>query len=176
MSRYTLSTQRLIAIGAFALAAASGHLKAQANSSLHELANPAVRSANGVTVLNAQNDRSSVDFVHAKPMALPIDPSVPDSRRALLDALASAPAQGESRFSPGGVGDGKQSPVFLGTPDIPEAESNGETLEDFGTYNHPFTTAKADLYSLATNTFFPYAPRANCFLTSPGALPGAQRL
>lgn len=167
MSGNTLSRQRLLAMGAFALAVASGQLRAQANSSSQAQAFPdaQVRSAKGVTVLNVQNQRASMDFVHAKPMPLPINPSATESTEGLIQALLSAPTLGPSGYSPGAGGNGKMSPVFLGIPEV--AENDGITSEDFGSNNHPFSTARADLYTETTNTTYPYRAAGKLFFNEP---------
>jgi hypothetical protein len=120
------------------------------------LAADQVFSANGLTVLNIQGPQPSVDFVNAKPMPLPINDSAEDPIQGLVDALLSPPpALGPSGYSPGVAGTGKKmSPVFLGTP---AAAESGVTPEDFGTSNLPFTTVRADLYGLNTNTIYPYS-------------------
>jgi V8-like Glu-specific endopeptidase len=166
MPVYILSPQRLAVVGAFALTLASGHLKAQANFSSQASPVGLVARSRGITVLNVQNPGTRVDFVHAKPMPLPINPSATDSTQALIQALASASALGPSGYSPGAAGNGKMSPVFLGTPEA--AENDEITPEDFGSNNHPFTTARADLYTETTNTTYPYSAAGKLFFNEPG--------
>jgi V8-like Glu-specific endopeptidase len=124
------------------------------------LAADQVFSGNGLTVLHAQNPQPGVDFVNAKPMPLPINDSPEDPTQALINALLSAPALGTPGSSLGYEGTGQMSPVFLGAPAAPES---GVTPEDFGTNNHPFTTARADLYGLSTNTVYPYRAAGRLF-------------
>jgi len=164
MSRYTLSP-RLIATGAFAITLASGPLRAQANLSSQASRDVQVRSAHGITVLDVQNQAASVDFVHAKPKPLPINPAMTDSTQGLIESLLSAPALGPSGYSPGAAGNGKMSPVFLGKPEL--IENNEITPEDFGSNNHPFTTARADLYTETTNTTYPYRAAGKLFFNEP---------
>lgn len=166
MSGSILTLQRFAAIGAFALTVASGHLKAQANFSSQASTAGVVTSSRGVTVFTANGPAPSVDFVHAKPLALPINPLSADSTQALMEALVTVPELGPSGHSPGAEGNGIKSPVFLGTPEI--AQNDGVTSEDFGTNNHPFTTARADLFTETTNTTYPYRAGGKLFFNEPG--------
>jgi V8-like Glu-specific endopeptidase len=118
-----------------------------------------VKNVNGVTVLTVQHT-GAVDFVHAAAMPLPESPLSSDSTQELLQALLAPPARGPSGGSPGAKGTGATSPVFLGSP---AAEEPGVTPEDWGTSNHPFTTARADLYGLNTNTAYPYRAAGKLF-------------
>jgi V8-like Glu-specific endopeptidase len=125
------------------------------------LANAQVREVNGVTVLSVKNPEANVDFVNAKVMPLPLNPSPADSRQA-------TPTLGPSGYSRGAEGTGIESPVFLGAP----ADNNGTTgvgSQDYGTNNHPFTTARADGYSQATNTHFPYRAAGKLYFLISGA-------
>jgi V8-like Glu-specific endopeptidase len=173
MSGNILSLQRLVAVGTFALTLASGHLNAQDNFSSQASPSGLVTSSRGVTALNVNNQTAGVDFVHAKPLPLPVNPMTEDSTQALLQALVAAPAQGTSAYSPGAAGSGKTSPVFLGVPEdlsaTSEAAPNAElTPQDFGTNNHPFTTARADLFTENTNTTYPYRAAGKLFFNEPG--------
>jgi len=128
-----------------------------------------VRNVNGFTVFNVQTpggQPANVDFVHAKPMQLPINYSTVDQTQFLLQALVSTPALGTPGHSSGAEGTGTVNPVFLGTPAAPN--NNGITPQDFGTDNHPFSTARADLNSggtFATNTAYPYRSAGKLFFS-----------
>src|SRR5215510_4049877 len=64
---------------------------------------------------------------------------------------------------PGARGSGKTHPVSLGVPS-PEPEDVEEASpEEFGTNNHPFSTARADLSGLPTNTVYPYRASGKLF-------------
>ena len=129
-------------------------------------ANAQVTQANGLTVFNVQDKGATMDFANAKPMPLPINPLASDPTQALIQALLATPAQGPSGHSPGAVGTGIESPVALGTP---AADDNGVTPQDWGTNNHPFTTARADLYSQATNKHYPYRAAGKLYFNISGA-------
>jgi V8-like Glu-specific endopeptidase len=124
------------------------------------LAQEQVTHVNNLTVMKIQNPEEDVDFVSAKPMPLPINESPEDTTQSMVRALLSTPALGTPGYAPGAEGTGKTSPVFLGTP---EAAESGVTSEDFGTNNHPFTTARADLYGLNTNQVYPYRAAGKLF-------------
>jgi V8-like Glu-specific endopeptidase len=130
-------------------------------SSAQTVAKDQIRHVNGFTVLNIQRAQA-VDFVSAKPMPLPLNESFEDPTQAMIQALSSPPSLGKSGYSPGAEGSGKMNPVFLGRPAVAQAES-GVTPEDFGTNNHPFTTARADLFGLNDNTVYPYRAAGKLF-------------
>src|SRR6202035_1385518 len=121
-----------------------------------------VKTTNGATVLNVQNPVAlKVDYVNAKAMPLPTNYAVGDQTQSLIQALTSRPpAPSASQYSTGAVGSGFTSPVFLGAP---AAAAAAVTPEDFGTSNLPFSTARADLYGLATNTSYPYRAAGKLF-------------
>ena len=123
-------------------------------------ANAQVTSQGGVTAISV-GQSGAVDFVNAKAMPLPANNS-PVDPQAQINALMSKASLGTPGFSAGadGNGSGALSPVFLGTP---AAADDGIASQDFGTQNHPFSTARADLYTTATNTNYPYAPAGKLF-------------
>ena len=125
-----------------------------------------VTHANGLTALNVQGPGESIDFVNAKPMPMPINPSATDPTQALIQSLLTKPAQGPSGYSAGAVGNGIESPVSLGAP---AAADSGVSSEDWGTNNHPFTTERADLYSLGTNKNYPYRAAGKLFFNISGS-------
>lgn len=107
-----------------------------------------------------------MDFVHAKPQPLPINPFAADSTQALMEALGSVPDSGPSGYSPGASGSGTKNAVFLGKPEV--VQNDEVTPQDFGTNNHPFTTARADLFAASTNTTYPYRAAGKLFFNGPG--------
>jgi V8-like Glu-specific endopeptidase len=121
-------------------------------------ANAQVKSQNGVTGITV-GSAEAIDFVNAKAMPLPANFSAPDPG-AHLQSLLSNTSLGTPGVSAGADGNGAQNSIFLGTP---AASEGGIESQDYGTQNHPFTTAKADLNGGATNTFFPYRPAGKLF-------------
>jgi hypothetical protein len=139
-----------------------------------------VKSANGVTSVKVAPYKGSVDFIHAKPMPLPQATMTEDAVHGLIDSVQTAHVNaGGSGLVPGSEGTGSRTeftPVFLGKP---ESGSESEGLqsdavqprpEDYGTSNLPFTTVRADLYGLDTNTNYPYRAVGKLFfdITSTG--------
>ena len=108
-----------------------------------------------------------VDFVNAQPKALPRAPSRTDadSRAAMVMGILAPSSLASSWFVPGGNGNGTMAPVHLGAPSPLAAEDDEVTSEEFGTGNRPFSTARADLNPLATNTSFPYRASGKLFFT-----------
>ena len=124
------------------------------------VANAQVKHVAGLTVLNVQESQPEVDFVNATAMPLPLNPLPADETGAMIEAMTSAASLGTPDYSTGAKGTGSTSPRFLGTP---AAAESGVTPEDFGTNNHPFSTARADLYTLNTNTTYPYRAAGKLF-------------
>jgi V8-like Glu-specific endopeptidase len=126
-----------------------------------------VRRQGAVTVLTVPNEASAaaaIDYVNAKPMALPRTAarSEAEFQADVLQALSATPALGG--FSAGAEGNGKTSPVKLGVPELAVEEDPDEIApQEFGTYNHSFSTAKADLNPTATNTAYPFRASGKLF-------------
>ena len=109
-----------------------------------------------VTVFTVPASSSAkIDYVNAKPMKLPAAPSRSSAQAMenLIVALRSSEANRDAGYSPGGRGDGSLNPTFVGAP--ARADLDDVTPEEFGTNNHPFSTARADT-NVATNKNFPY--------------------
>jgi len=120
-----------------------------------------VSSGNGFTVFTPNGPQPGVDFVRAKALQMPINNVPQDQIQAQIAALMSPPALGNPGASPGGAGNGAETPVFLGAPE--GAGDDGMGQEMFGTNNHPFSTARADLTGLATNRNYPYRPSGKLY-------------
>jgi V8-like Glu-specific endopeptidase len=122
-----------------------------------------------VTVLTVPNTAAQmgpeIDFVNAEPMPLP---KVPGRSEAgplgdLISALMTQPGLGEAGSVPGETGTGKMSLIQLGAPNASAPDADGVTPQEFGTTNHPFSTAQADLFAVPTNTFYPYRASGKLF-------------
>ena len=122
----------------------------------------------GVTfsTVRSQQAQEPVNYVNARPMPLPqasrsLAAQVQDDR---INALASQITLDESGGSvPGSNGTGAMDLVRLGVPNQVTDNSEVVTPEEFGTSNHPFSTARADLSPLATNTAYPYRASGKLF-------------
>src|SRR5689334_6724841 len=106
-----------------------------------------------------------VDFVNARSLELPAVAPRSDlqAQYDLMDALQTRPQlQTQAGFSPGADGDGHMSPVFLGAP---AGGAAGEQVapQEFGTTNHPFTTARADLSGVTASNAYPYRASGKLF-------------
>jgi V8-like Glu-specific endopeptidase len=122
-----------------------------------------------ITILTVPNTVTQVgvgiDFMNAKPMELP---SVPAHIQALaqedlIRTLTSQSVLSQSGSAPGEKGHGRMTPIRLGAPNAWHADADEFTTEEFGTNNHPFSTAKADLDPLPTNTSYPYRAAGKLF-------------
>ena len=85
-----------------------------------------------------------------------------DTRQDTINSFTSTASvfTGTAGKVPGFAGNGLQKPVNLGKPAI---INGGFTSERFGTSNQPFTTARADLFGVATNTMYPYSASGKLF-------------
>ncbi len=113
---------------------------------------------------------STIDFLNAKEFPLPqaSESLSGAAQQDLMNNLAnryqllSAPAT--SGHAPGSTGDGQTNPVELGAPAVAPhtTEQLGVAPQQFGTTNHPFSTAKADEGG-PTNTRYPYRASGKLF-------------
>jgi V8-like Glu-specific endopeptidase len=130
--------------------------------------NAQVRSYNGVTSYTVQpGEQGTVDYVRAKPMPLPQNPIKVDPVQSTINALTSPQERAISGFSPGAVGSGIPRPKFLGAPIVTEPAD--VDLQEWGTANLPFSTARADLNPTPTNAAYPYRASGKIFFTDRGS-------
>ena len=103
------------------------------------------------------------DFVNAKPMPLPLAAGGP------IDMVPSLQDFGTPGFSRGAVGNGQTNPITLPLPTISDHDGDmeGPEPQEFGTSNHPFSTARADLLTAATNTQWPYRASGKLYFQKP---------
>jgi len=130
------------------------------------LANAQVRNVGAATAFSVQNAEAAVDFVNAKPMQLPSNPLSPDTTKALIGALQSKQQFGTPGHSDGHAGTGISDSEFLGTPAF---TGNKAAPQDYGTSDHPFSTAEADLNGFAVNKKYPYSPAGKLYFLISGA-------
>jgi V8-like Glu-specific endopeptidase len=84
----------------------------------------------------------------------------------LITTLASQLTLVESGGSVSGSrGTGATAPVSLGVPRPTTNDAEEVTPEEFGIATHPFSTARADLNALPTNTSYPYRASGKVFFT-----------
>jgi V8-like Glu-specific endopeptidase len=105
-----------------------------------------------LTSFTDQGNRNDPDFVNMRPMPLPLAAEP-------IDMVPSLEDLGTPGFSAGAVGNGQTSPITLPLPTISDEEGDMEgpyAPDEFGTAHQPFSTARADLLTLATNTQYPY--------------------
>ena len=160
--------------GALAWAAVS--ILACAVSAAAFAAPPSIERVGAVTIatfpdVQPLSARDPVDYVNARPLPLPIATSFSDAaaQADLIAALASPSARPASLpvFVRGSVGDGQARPVFLGKPTGPVV-GDEYAPQEFGTSNHPFSTARADGFTGSTNQIYPFRASGKVFFTKPG--------
>jgi V8-like Glu-specific endopeptidase len=117
----------------------------------------------------AQSSASAkIDYANAKPMPLPQAVAAPTAT-AIAPSVAFG---GSSGSSPGGVGTGQMSPVTLvpaKTQAALEAEGGSVAPQEYGTYNHVYTTARVNGYSSQTSSYYPYRAAGKLYFQINGA-------
>lgn len=134
------------------------------------LAQSEVVHSGGVTTLlvpsiETQAGADAIDYENAQPMELPSIParSEAETQADLINALIYQSNTGTPGSSPGKRGNGKRNPTRVGTSKASTSDSLEVAPQEFGTSNHPFSTARADLSAHATNTFYPYRASGKLF-------------
>lgn len=122
----------------------------------------------GVTLLKVSDVAAqggvTVDFQNARAMPLPqTSPGSAGGVQGLINALTSASELGVPGVAPGHEGSGMTSLVWLGVSKASADDDERVTPQEFGTTNHPFSAAQADLFGLATNTAYPYRASGKLF-------------
>ena len=153
---------RVVTVLGFTLAALA--TSAQAQEIMSKGAVTGVKAAPG----NSKDD-NKIDFVNAKAFALPRSPesvsvqAEQDHLNNLVNRHQSTAATTGGQVA-GSEGDGNTHAVELGTPSMALDTLEGQEFEQqqFGTSNHPFSTARADLSS-PTNTMYPYRASGKLF-------------
>lgn len=120
----------------------------------------------------AVNAQGAVTFLYsdatARPMPLPMANTAP----AAMSAYAVSPVAGPPGFSPGAIGSGVMSPVNLsgGASAQDMASPLMVSPQEFGTSNHPFTTAPVDLVGTPANAVslrYPYRAAGKLYFKKP---------
>ena len=87
-----------------------------------------------------------------------------------IDMVPSSEDLGTPGFSAGAVGNGQTNPITLHLPTIRDQDGDMEGPEgpdEYGTGHQPFSTARADLLTLATNTQYPYRASGKLYFQKP---------
>jgi len=95
------------------------------------------------------------DYVNAIPMPLPEASEAPTTlSMALLDMLDES--TGARGFSPGAEGSGELAPRRGKVEQLDNSDSGEIGSQEFGTFNHPFSTARVDGYGHRNSKEYPY--------------------
>lgn len=97
----------------------------------------------GDTVYANGRGKASIDYAKAKPMPLPRNTAASRSQADLLSSSETASFRGAAGEEPGGEGDGRKSLVRLPVNKAIDA-GDGVAPQEYGTGNHPYTTAVAE--------------------------------
>lgn len=160
----SLTSRGMIGVAAYALA------------TVVYAAQPGMTRDGAVTIMtfpDAQTQLASdpIDYVNAQPLPLPVatnfSPAAAQSEMVEALTAPASPSVTAPAFSRGSVGDGMTRPVFLGKP-APGPDVIAP--QEFGTTTHPFSTARADGYSGATNKIYPFRASGKLFFSkTPGS-------
>jgi V8-like Glu-specific endopeptidase len=106
-----------------------------------------------------------IDFVHAQAMKLPSIARRSDAevQRDLIDTFTSQVWLGEPGYAAGEIGNGVMNLIRLGVPRASGAHVDEIAPQEIGVNNHPFSTARADLDPVSTNTSYPYRASGKLF-------------
>lgn len=105
------------------------------------LATTAIAQAqsSGVSTIRNTGGEGDIDFANARPTVLQQSPRAPISQAASMAATSSSSSE-KSFYSPGAAGDSLRLPVKLPKSKY-ISEGSPYTSQEYGTSNHPFTTA-----------------------------------
>ncbi|WP_395697254.1 trypsin-like serine peptidase [Methylocella sp.] len=104
-----------------------------------------------------------IDFANAKPMPMP---TVSKEFAASAAGFAAAAAVGAPGFERGGGGNGDLAPVRLAPAlDLTSkaASKAGVSPQEFGTNNHPYTTARVNAVGNVTANYYPFRAAGKLF-------------
>ncbi len=160
------------------MASASGQVSTSpspGNGAPHPAPPPVANSALSVTTSKRDPSHTSgaaaIDYINAKAVRLPAVAARSElqAQYDLMDAL-HAQAQGARKggVSPGSQGTGRMRPLKLGAPLAAAASADAPVSLDFGSTNHPFTTARADLFGLINTDAYPYRATGKLFFLIDG--------
>lgn len=153
-------TAALTALGCLAATAASADVRRFGPVTVFTAASPAAQPP------------ASIDFANAREMPLPAARALPPSQAEALQQ-GSALRRGRPGSSPGDSGSGEESPIQLAAPlnpQIQQVQPQGQRIEpaEFGTSNHPFTTARVHAELNKTSKFYPYRAAGKLFFNDGG--------
>jgi len=151
-----------LSVSIFALLAAATAATGPAIAGV-QFVGPAVRFVD--TSVNPAAPPAKLDYAHAKAMPLPKASKAPSLTPAGL--LPTLPAG----VSKGAVGTGEESPttvISAGELQQLEAAAGGAQPQDFGTSNHPFSTAQVNPYSASINKDYPFRAAGKLFFQISG--------
>lgn len=100
-----------------------------------------------------------IDFSNARAMPLPTPNVAPPTQ---ADALLRTPALGAPGSVAGGVGDGKQHPVQLATPQTVNSQDE-VSPQEFGSSSQPFTSNRVNALGDNTQFYYAYRPTGKLF-------------
>ena len=109
---------------------------------------------------------SEIDYQNAKPLPLPkARQPAPTGSDALRGTANPSTVFGNPGVSPGGAGNGAESPEQLAPAKniAPGSQGSGAAPQDFGTSGQPFSTAEVNAYGNQTSKYYPFRASGKLF-------------
>jgi len=115
-----------------------------------------------VTIHTEKSPSGKLDFANAKPMQLP---TVQRTNGVIPCNSSEVPDLGDSGFSPGAKGPDKVSRSQAAVPlsRMVEAIDDEIAPQEYGTYDHPFSTSRVDLEGYPLSRVYPYRAAGKLF-------------
>ena len=150
---------------ACATAAVLGFVSQQAVAQQSTPPQKNVMTAGQVTIYTAPADElaatSLADIANAKPMPLP----QANMRPLGPDGDAETVPRGKTGFSPGKEGNGQLAPVAVPEENV---DDDGTEPEEFGTSNHPYSTARVNTKKNNVQKTYPYSASGKLYFNDGG--------
>jgi len=128
---------------------------------------PVVQQKGAATTVTAPaqgSQSSSIDFANAIPMPLPKNTlGLVAPTTDAVPTFLIVPG-----FKPGGAGDGKLMPTTVPESKFIEEET-GVSPQEFGSFNHPYTTSQVNVFGNQTSKYYPYRPTGKLYFNINGS-------
>lgn len=104
----------------------------------------------------------AIDFANAVAMKMPVSTKPAPNAQEIAQGKKAAIFNGTPGVSNGAGGSGKQNPMSIPKSISSEAD-DGISTQEYGTFNHPFTTSRADSSNNITSKSYPFRATGKLF-------------
>lgn len=127
-------------------------------------ANPNIQQIGATSILTVpsltvKSSSQTIDYANAKPMPMP-KPATSVLSPENVTSVLTFP--GKPGVSHGFSGSGQQNPVSIPKSTAIESQS-GISTHEYGSFNHPFTTSRADAKNNQTSKLYPFRATGKLF-------------